>query len=142
MGEDGAAVHGRDQALSLWSGSTDSKTLDYQRTNPREYQIVRIQKRKPLEYKTQNHPTTNSTLCMMPHLNNKQNKNTNPIMSKQDYHLTQPCASEEKQKTKNSTQISPYKKLTQSTGTTLGGQQPKGRMNSTLKPEKSRPQTH
>ena len=30
-----------DQALSLWSGSTASKTLDYQRTNPREYQIVR-----------------------------------------------------------------------------------------------------
>ena len=32
----------RDQALSLWSGSTDSKTLDYQRTNPREYKILRI----------------------------------------------------------------------------------------------------
>ena len=31
----------RDQALSLWSGSTDSKTLDHQSTNPREYQIVR-----------------------------------------------------------------------------------------------------
>ena len=31
----------RDQALSLWSGSTDSKTLDYQRNNPREYKIVR-----------------------------------------------------------------------------------------------------
>ena len=31
----------RDQALSLWSGSTDSKTLDYQRTNPRDYHIVR-----------------------------------------------------------------------------------------------------
>ena len=31
----------RDQALSLWSGSTDSKTLDYWRTNPREYQTVR-----------------------------------------------------------------------------------------------------
>ena len=31
----------RDQALSLWSGSTDSKTLDYQRTNLRGYQIVR-----------------------------------------------------------------------------------------------------
>ena len=31
----------RDQALSLCSGSTDSKTLDYQRTNPRGYQIVR-----------------------------------------------------------------------------------------------------
>ena len=24
----------RDQALSLWSGSTDSKILDYQRPNP------------------------------------------------------------------------------------------------------------
>ena len=31
----------QDQALSLWSGSTDSKTLDYQRTNAREYHIVR-----------------------------------------------------------------------------------------------------
>ena len=35
-----------DKALSLWSGSTDSKTLDYQRTNPREYQIVRTHTRK------------------------------------------------------------------------------------------------
>ena len=32
----------QDQALSLWTGSTDSKTLDYQRTNPRGYQTVRI----------------------------------------------------------------------------------------------------
>ena len=31
----------RDQALSLWNGSTDSKTLYYQRTNPRGYQTVR-----------------------------------------------------------------------------------------------------
>ena len=31
----------QDQALSLCSGSTESKTLDYQRTNPKEYQIVR-----------------------------------------------------------------------------------------------------
>ena len=31
----------RDQAPSLWSRSTDSKTLDSQRTNPREYQAVR-----------------------------------------------------------------------------------------------------
>ena len=31
----------QDQALSPWSGSTDSKTLDYQITNPRDYQIVR-----------------------------------------------------------------------------------------------------
>ena len=32
-------------------------------------------------------------------------------------------------------------KLTQSTGTTLGGQKPKGRHNSTMKPGKRRPQT-
>ena len=31
----------RDQALSLCSGSTDSKTPDCQRTNPRRHQIVR-----------------------------------------------------------------------------------------------------
>ena len=31
----------RDQALSLSSGSTDSKSLGYQRTDPRECQIVR-----------------------------------------------------------------------------------------------------
>ena len=54
----------------------------------------------------------------MPHL---KNKNINPIISRQDYHLTQPCPSEEKQTNKNSAQISPYKKLTQTTGPTLEG---------------------
>ena len=44
-------------------------------------------------------------------------------------------------KQKNSAQISPYMKLTQTTGPTLGGQKPKGRKNSTLKPGKRRPQT-
>ena len=39
-------------------------------------------------------------MCWMPHLNNRQNKNTNPIISRQDYHLTQPCPSEEKQTNK------------------------------------------
>ena len=51
---------------------------------------------------------------------------------------------------KNSAQVSPYTKLTQTTGPTLGGQKPKGRENSTffkervqlsLKPGKRRPQT-
>ena len=51
---------------------------------------------------------------------------------------------------KNSAQISPYMKLTQTTGQTLGGQKPKGRKNSnffkeriqlSLKPGKRRPQT-
>ena len=85
----------------------------------------------------------------MPHLNDKENKNTNPIISRQDYHLTQPCPSEEKQGNKNP-QLSPYRKLTQTTGPTLGGQKPKGRKNSTffkeriqlsLKPGERRPQT-
>ena len=71
----------------------------------------------------------------------QQNKNTNPIISRQNYHLTQPCPSEKKQTNKNSAQISPYRKLTQTTGPNLGGQKPKGRENSTLKPWKRRPKT-
>ena len=35
-----------DQALSLWRGSTDSKTLTYQRTNRRGYQIVRTHRKE------------------------------------------------------------------------------------------------
>ena len=37
----------------------------------------------------------------MPHLNNKQSENTNPIISRQGYHLTQPHPSEEKQTNKS-----------------------------------------
>ena len=62
----------------------------------------------------------------MAHLNNKQNKNTIPIISRQDYQITQPCPSEEnKQTNKNSAQISPYKKLTQTTEPTLEGRNQK-----------------
>jgi len=47
------------------------------------------------------------------YLNNKQNKNTNPIIGKlsEDYHLTQPCPSEEKQtnKQKLSTNLTLFK---------------------------------
>ena len=42
-----------------------------------------------------------------------------------------------KQKT---AQISPYMKFIQTAGPNLGGQKPKGRKNSTLKPGKRRPQ--
>ena len=38
-----------DQALSLWSGNTDSKTLDYQRINPRDCFIATC-KRVKLEH--------------------------------------------------------------------------------------------
>jgi len=43
--------------------------------------------------------TTSSTLCRTPHLNITK-QNTNPILSRQDYHLTQPCPSEENQTNK------------------------------------------
>ena len=77
----------------------------------------------------------------MPYLNDKQNKNTNPIICTHDYHLSQPCPSEEKKTNKNSAQISPYMMLTQTTGPILGGQKPIGGKNSNLKPGKIRPQT-
>ena len=59
-------------------------------------------------------------------------------------HLTQSCPSEGKQTNnskKISAQISPYLKLTQATGSTLGGQKPKGKNNLILKSQKRRPQT-
>jgi len=49
--------------------------------------------------------------------------------------------SKNKQSIKNSAQISPFMKLTQTTGLTLGGQKPKGRKNSNWNPWKRRPQT-
>ena len=49
--------------------------------------------------------------------------------------------SKNKQSIKNSAQISPFMKLTQTTGLTLGEQKPEGKNNSTLKPWKRRPQT-
>jgi len=74
-------------------------------------------------------------------MSDKQNKNIKPVISRQDYLFTQPCPSEEKQTNKSSAQISPYTKLTQTTGSTLGGQKPKERKNTTFKPGKRRPQT-
>ena len=73
---------------------------------------MRTHRKEMIEYKTQHHPTTSSTLCRMPQLNNKQNKNTN--ISRQDYHLIQPCPSEEKEtnKQKLSTNLTQYKAYT------------------------------
>ena len=103
---------------------------------------------KPLEYKAWHHPTFSSRLCRIPHLNSKQDKNTSPFISRQEYHLTQACPSEEKQTNKNSAHISPYTKLTQTTGPILGGQKAKKnsmffkeRIQLSLKPGKRRPQT-
>ena len=50
----------------------------------------------------------------MPHLNNKQNKNANLIIRRQDYHLTQPFLSQEEEtnKQKLSTNLTQYKAYT------------------------------
>ena len=50
----------------------------------------------------------------MLHPNDKQDKKTNPIISRQDYHLTQSCPSEEKQtnKQKLSTNLTLYEAYT------------------------------
>ena len=128
-----AEIHG--SRLSLWSGSTDSKTLG----STKWWELTQ---RKPLEYKTQHHPTTSSTLWRTPHPNNKQ-KNTNPVISRQDYHLTQPCPSEEKQTNKQKklgTNLTLYKAYTNHC-TNHSRAETKRRKNSTLKPEERRPQT-
>jgi len=74
----------------------------------------------------------------MLHLNNKQNKNTNSIISRSP-HSALPIRGKTNKQAKTSAQISPYMKLTKTDGPTLGGQKPKGRKNSTLKLGKMRP---
>ena len=73
----------------------------------------------------------------------QKHKPNHPIIHRQDYHLTQPCSSEEKQTSKNSAQISPYRKLTQTTGPNLEGKKefnfPQGK--NSIFPGKRRPQT-
>ena len=68
-------------------------------------------------------------------LKNKQNVNTNPIISRQDCHLTQPYPPEEKQTKTQHKSHKTYINLWN-----LGGQKPKGRKNSILKPGKRRSQ--
>ena len=91
----GEALTGADFVIiSILPGTFDEMHSDVH--TPEKYGT----QRKPLEYKTWHHPTISSILCRTPHLNNKQSKNANPIISRQDYHLTQPCPSEEKQTNK------------------------------------------
>ena len=126
----------KDKTLNLWSEIIDSKTLDYHRTNPREYQILRTHTKEttwiqdPASPNHQKHPVQDASSKQQTRLKFK------PIISRQEYHLTQPCPSEEKQTNKqtnkNSAQILTYMKLTQTTGPNLGGQKPKGRKHSTF----------
>ena len=112
-----------------------------ERTNPREYQVVRTH--------TGNHLNTRPSITQSPvapcaghfiYLNNKQNRKYKS--NNQQTGLPPHSALSIRGKTnQNSAQISSYMKLTQTTGPTLGVQKPKGRKNSTLKPGKRRPQT-
>ena len=77
----------------------------------------------------------------MPHLNNKAKLQTQSSADRITISLSLAHQRKNKQTNKNSAKISPYTKLTQTTGPTLGGQKPKGRKNSTLKPRKRRFQT-
>ena len=61
---------------------------------------MRTHTKETLEYKTWHNPATSSTLCRTSPINSRQNKNTNPVISRQEYHLTQPRPSEEKQTNK------------------------------------------
>ena len=100
----GSSVHGIFQARGLEWGA-----IAFSRINPRKYQIVRTHTKETTWIQDLASPTS-STLCRMTHLNNEQNKNTNPTISRQDY-LTQPCPSEEKQ-TKLNMNLTLYKTYT------------------------------
>ena len=132
----------RDQALSLWSGSTDSKTLDYQRSNPREQQIVRTHTKKTTRIQDlespnhQQHPVQDASSKQQ----TKQKYKPNHQQTALPPHSALPIRGKTNIQ-KWSVQISPYTKLTQTTGPTLEGKRQKGRENSTLKPGKRRPQT-
>ena len=65
----------------------------------------------------------------------KQNKNTNPVISRQDLPPHSALLIRGKTNKKLSTNLT-YTKLTQTIGPNLGGQKQKGRKNSTLKPGK------
>ena len=134
----------RDQALSLCNGSTDSKTLCYQRATPREYQIVRTHTKETTGIQDPAPP--NYQLHLVQDASSKQQTKQKHKPCHQQTGLPQYLAlpirgKPNKQTIKNLAQISPYTKLTQTNGPTLGGQKPKGRKNSTLKPGKRRLQT-
>ena len=66
----------------------------------------------------------------------KQKYKPNPQQTGLPPHSALPIRGITSKQTKNSAQISPYIKLLQTTGPTLGGQKPKGRKNSTFFKEK------
>ena len=137
----------RDQALSIWTGSSVSKTLGYQTTpNPIEYQIVRT----PMKAITciQDPASPNYHPVQDASSNTKQDKNSKTITSNR---ITTSLSHGHRAEggeggrdspppTRKQEKVAPYRNLTQTIGPNLQGQKPKERKNSTLKPGKKRPQ--
>ena len=103
-----------DSAPSIWSGSTDSKTLYNQRTpNPREYQIVRTQSHKLNHLNTRpriTHPPVRTTQPSVGHLIQIANRTKIETQSSADRitPLNQPCTSEGKNKKKKTKNLSTH----------------------------------
>jgi len=98
--------------------------------------------RKPLEYKTWHHPTTNSTLCRTFHLTT--NKIKIQTKSSEDRITTSLSLAHQRKKQRNKTKLSTNLTLYEAYTnhwTNFGRTETKGRKNSTLKPGKRRPQT-
>ena len=106
----------RDQALSLSSESTDSKTLDYQRTNPREYQIVRTHTKETTG--TQDPASPNHHHHPVQDTSSKQQTEQKYKPSHQQTGLPPHSALPRGKTSKKAAQTSPYTELTQTTGPT------------------------
>ena len=117
----------RDQALSLWSRSTDSKALDYQRINPRDYQIVRTHtKETTWIWPGITQPPVAPVQEASSKQQTKQRHKPSHHQTGLPLHSALPMRGKtSKQTNKNSAQISPYMKLTQTTGPTLEGRNQK-----------------
>ena len=121
----------RDQALSLWSGRTDSKTVDYQKTNPSDYQIVRTHTKETTSIQDQASPNhqQHSVQDASSKQQTKQKYKPNHQTGLPSYSALPIRGKTNKQKLSTN---APNAKLTQNTGPTLGGQ--KGRKEERIQP--------
>ena len=118
------------------------KTLDYQGTNPREYQIVRTHSHKLNHLNTRPRITQPLVTPSVRHL--IQTTSRTKIETQSSAYRVTPSISpahQKEKKKKNSVQISANAKLTQTFGPNLGVQKLKGGKNKNLKAGKRRPQT-
>ena len=128
----------RDQALSLWSGSTDSKNLGYQRTNPSEYQIVRTHTKEttgiqdPVSPNHQQHPVQDASSKQQTKQKYKPSHQKTELLP----HSALPIRGK---KQKLSTNLTLYEAYINH-WINLKWQKPEGKKDSTLKAGKKRPQ--